>query len=186
MNYQGLEGKSAYALCRIYYRHLPFRCLDLSCLALISVGDGALAAAGGLVLHQPWRDCRKPSNLLFLRKMFDLAYVHFWRLISPQLFWRENVEPGLGFCCWPPSVQTEGSGELRPAKALGLSQELCPKCAFLKQLVQYLLKESYFGMPVFLSQGTSFPRSSSWCGCFCDQGPFESVSEYNKNVTWWP
>lgn len=176
MSYQELEGKSACAcVSRIYYRHLPFRCLDFqpsclgmavhpsSCLALVPVGDGALAAAGGLVLQQPWRGYRKPSKLLFLHKMFgwfvmfSFSKTHF----PPAVLAREKVQPELGSCCWPPSVQAEGSGELTPtlpSKTLGWSQVLYPNCAVLKQLVQLLLRESYFGMPAFLSQGTGSPE----------------------------
>lgn len=206
MNYQGLGGKSAYALCRIYYRHLPFRCLDLPlpCSGMALHLKEAVVwlwsqwemkhwqQQEGLCCISPEGAAENPPTFFSsIKCLVDLAYFHFQRLIFPQLFLEtDNMEPELVPAVDLPQYRQRGqeSSEFRPAKALVQSQVLFPYCAVLKQLVQCLLRESYFGMPVFLSQGRGFPRSSSWCGCLYDQRPFESVPEYNRKglVTWWP
>lgn len=111
-----------------------------SWLALISVGDGALAAVGGLVLHHPWWGCREPSNLLFLHKMFGWFGIFSFSgtYFPPTVLERETVEPGLGLCCWPLSTDREGWGELRAQTHTGkspgvepgaLSKLCCPEVA---------------------------------------------------------
>lgn len=121
-NYQGLEWKSAY-VCgyRINWRHLPHRCLGLwlSCWWDGSapqasswlhgpmrrwshrsrVGDTELATTGGLVLHQPWRGCREPSDLLFLHKTlgwFDVG-ASWGTYISTAVLERGKTRGKAGF-----------------------------------------------------------------------------------------
>lgn len=154
-----------------------------NCLGLISVGEEHWQQQEGLCCISPEGAAESPPTFFSsIKCLVDLAYFHFWRLIFPSCF-GERKRQSLSWVSAQYTQRGQESSELRP-----WGQVLCPNCAVLEQLVQYLLRDSYFGMSVFLPQGTGFPRTGSWCGCLYDQRPFKSVSEYNRKrlVTWWP
>lgn len=154
-----------------------------------SVDDNRRACAAR-ALEGLWRALWPP--LLPQNTWLIWCICFFGDLFSPSCFGGRKGRSRLGLCCWPLSIQLEGSGVWRaqtltsksPSIEVGVLSKLCsPEVVFAGAI--FLCRYLYSYRRV-----TGFSRICSCCGCWYDQRPFKSVSEHKcyrtELVTEWP